>query len=380
MAFWRYWAEYSFLNGPGRIYESKTDYFPVFLYTLWGFAEFQGSSEALARNINYIKVVPLVFDFIAAFSIYYLVPRRQWRFYLPMVLLFNVAYLYNDLIWGQVDAIPCTIALLALIAALRDRPVWAAALLVLALNTKLQALVFIPFVGLLWLASVWRRPREAAYSLLAVAVLQIAILLPLILEGTTGELWRVAFESVDKYPRVSMNALNFWWLVYDIDPAYVDDPDIWYVLSHKHSGYVLFFGSSLLVMLPWLQATWRRFRKGPIGMVSDDSEQSYYRLTVLTVALAALLFFFFNTQMHERYAHPAILLLFVYAVLRRSYWLYALASVAYFLNLEYVLHYLELPNYRTVVFHGDFVASLFAIVLVVGGVVVWRWHLTRAAT
>jgi hypothetical protein len=40
-----------------------------------------------------------------------------------------------------------------------------------------------------------------------------------------------------------------------------------------------------------------------------------------------------------------------------------LASLAYFLNLEDVLKFMELPNYGTLIFNRDFISILFLITL-----------------
>ena len=55
------------------------------------------------------------------------------------------------------------------------------------------------------------------------------------------------------------------------------------------------------------------------------------------VFLSILGFFFFNTQMHERYSHPAMLMAFLYGILNKNYWIYGITSIAYFLNMEKTL-------------------------------------------
>ena len=97
-----------------------------------------------------------------------------------------------------------------------------------------------------------------------------------------------------------------------------------------------------------------------------------------------LLFAFFNTQMHERYWHAAVLFLAAYGFLRRDYWPYVLVSVAYFLNLEGVLRFLQLKKYSVLIFDPRFVAGLFALAIVLGLIKLYRitpwradWHLIR---
>ena len=61
---------------------------------------------------------------------------------------------------------------------------------------------------------------------------------------------------------------------------------------------------------------------------------------LLSLGLIPLAFCFFNTQMHERYWHPALLLLGAHAILTRRYVLFGVFSLAYYLNVEGSLHYL----------------------------------------
>ena len=42
--------------------------------------------------------------------------------------------------------------------------------------------------------------------------------------------------------------------------------------------------------------------------------------------LSPLLFFYFNTQMHERYSHPAIILLFAYGLVYKKYFIQQLCN------------------------------------------------------
>jgi hypothetical protein len=83
-------------------------------------------------------------------------------------------------------------------------------------------------------------------------------------------------------------------------------------------------------------------------------------------ALYGLAFYFFTTGMHERYSHPVILLLGMYAVLSGNYFTYVLASVAYFANLEKGLYYFKLNSYDSLIFNRAFGGVMFLVVLLVG--------------
>jgi hypothetical protein len=85
---------------------------------------------------------------------------------------------------------------------------------------------------------------------------------------------------------------------------------------------------------------------------------------LLIGALLPVLFFFFNTQMHERYPHPAFLFITAYSFLRTRYFLYIIFSIAYFLNLEKALRAFDL-HYNAFIFGNRFIAGLYLITIIV---------------
>lgn len=85
---------------------------------------------------------------------------------------------------------------------------------------------------------------------------------------------------------------------------------------------------------------------------------------MLVFGVVPLLFCFFNTEMHERYWHPAILFLAAAAFITRTYLLYIIVSFAYFLNLERMMGFIQLKRYNVLVFDPRFIAGLFALVIV----------------
>jgi len=101
----------------------------------------------------------------------------------------------------------------------------------------------------------------------------------------------------------------------------------------------------------------------------------------LTAALIGLIFFFFNTQMHERYSHYAFIFITVYAFSKRHYIPYILFSIAYLLNLDAVLEWFHKDDTQQyfirkggelimmgepppIWFRQNFIALLFAVTIV----------------
>jgi len=84
---------------------------------------------------------------------------------------------------------------------------------------------------------------------------------------------------------------------------------------------------------------------------------------LLLMTIIPLFFFFFNTQMHERYIHPAIGFSTLLAFRHKHYGPWIIISLAYALSLESICKFLHLNNYGTMVFHPKFIAAWYGISL-----------------
>lgn len=86
----------------------------------------------------------------------------------------------------------------------------------------------------------------------------------------------------------------------------------------------------------------------------------------LIAALIAFNFYFLNTQMHERYFHPAMISLAAYAFYSGRFFPFILGSVAYLINLERVCWYLAMHNdtyMKSFWMDQRFVAFLYLILM-----------------
>lgn len=387
MSFWVSWAKDIFYQGLGNIYQSPSNsYNPLYHYILWLFGKLMGSAEKIEYYRHWLKAFTLVFDFAGAFLAASLVRERDRRFGLALLLLFNIGYLYDTLVWVQVDAIYTFFVFGAVVLAVRQRAVLSMLGFVLALAAKPQAIIFLPPLLLLWAPQWWQRPRRLGEALAAGLGLGTLILAPFIWGGDQNDLPRILdinLGAANFFPVLSMNAYNFWHLVApEPDPSKAPDSQLFAAVTYRVWGLLLFFGTSGLALLPLLLRALRHLRR-PSPVAADDSTPDL-ALVLLSCGLIPLLFAFFNTQMHERYWHAAVLFLAAYGFLRRDYWPYVLVSVAYFLNLEGVLRFLQLKKYSVLIFDPRFVAALFALAIGLGLIKLYRltpwradWRLIR---
>jgi Gpi18-like mannosyltransferase len=344
--YWRTWARFIHEYGLANIYQSNTDYLPLYHYILWVFGKIQGTALAIENHLVNLKLITLLFDFGSAIILFTLLKQRSNNFHalaLTMLFLLNIAYFFNTMIWFQVDSILAFFVLAAIYAAHSGRTVLAIVLFVLALNFKLQAIVFLPVIGLVLMPHMARSfsIRNLVLAVTAVVLLQALILLPFYLEGDLDRVWSVVTNATGRYPVISANAYNLWALFFN--QMWVSDA------GYRGIGLLLFFLFSLLALWPLLRKL--------VGAMMRSTELRFELEEVLLAgALCGMSFFYFNTQMHERYAHPALLLVAGYALLSRRFLAYAVLSIAYFLNMDQVMDHFRIkwlpydPHFTSIIY------------------------------
>lgn len=369
MTFWLDWSNQIFNRGLTSIYDAGCNYMPLFLYFLKLHTLAQGDLIDIKDNLYTVKYYIFIFDILGAMLAVWFVKNYIYKIIFSLFLLLNVAYFYNSALWAQTDAIFSFFGFLALLLAIEKKPVLSLLSLVVALNFKLQALVFIPVVGLLLFPQFLYpfRLKKVILSLFSIAALLVLIYLPFILDGKMDKIYSVIFGSIDYYPHPTVGAFNLWSLLLpstSIEGMYEITDDVHYgVLTYQQIGllsFALFVMASIYPLVKYIFLKY--FRKDEIVFPLEK--------VFLITAMVAIGFYFFNTQMHERYAHPALLSLATFSFLSGRYVALVLVSIAYFLNLERICWYLHLHHdiyMQSFVFDPKFVASiyLFAIAVMV---------------
>jgi Gpi18-like mannosyltransferase len=360
--FWKLWCSHIFQNGIGRTYESGSDYLPLYHYILCFFGWLQGSLENIDRNIHLLKAITLIFDFAGGFYLLRMIYEQKgdWKdaFILSLCYFLNIGVFYNTIIWGQVDGIVSALLFISFYTAYKQQAIKALLFLLLAINFKLQAIIFIPIIGLMLLPIVITRFSLKRLMLWvgSLILLQCLILLPFILEGTTHKVWEVVTQSFGKYPVISANAYNIWYYFITGDLFTIMDNLIFCGMTCNTWGKFFFFTMSFISLAPLLKALIESIKHKHVVQLPLEK-------LLLTCSIIPLLFFYFNTQMHERYSHPAFIFLITYCILKKQPLIAILGITAYFLNLEAVLRFYELPNYKTFIFSPQFISSLYLLTI-----------------
>jgi len=391
---WMGWATQMGAHGFTTAYDlDSNNYNPLYQYVLYAYAKLAGNPTRIAEYIHWLKTFTLLFDFGGAVLAARFFGRGDGnqRFMLSLLFLFNIGYLYNTVVWEQVDAILSTLLFVALIQGLRQRHVSSAIVYLLAVNMKSQGILLLPPMLLLWAPQWWQAPRRLAQSIALGALVQLIILAPFIWSGAIVRIAHLVYDAASYFPYASLNCYNMWaWI---IDSFTAPDSQAFVGITYKKWGLLSFLLASAVVLLPLGLATMQKVRTRQLFGPAD------YELVLLSMGLVPVACCFFNTQMHERYWHPALVLLGAYAVLTQRYTLFGLLSLAYFLNVEGVMSYLlpshfsaewleeiakaQVPNYllpsslvhTSLLFNPSIIAGLFALVLLGG-----TWQLYRLAS
>lgn len=359
---WTAWAQYHYQHGLSNIYKSWTDYLPLYHYVLFAYAKMQPNIEGVALNIHYLKYITLLFEFMSAVLLSRLLFNkfhdRYKSLFLSLFYLLNAGIIYNSLVWGQVDGIMSFFIFASIVAAYYKRIFLALLCFVLALNMKLQAIIFLPVVIALIIPVIQQSFKKILLATAWVLVVQFLIILPFLWVGDLPKLLHVVFGSFEKFPVISMNAYNLWVFAFDrsINLFQTADSITFWGISCKNWGLIFFFIASFGALFHFIQPVWNSvFKKVPVSF-------SFCNI-LISSALIPLVFFFFNTQMHERYSHPAFIFLAAYALLYKRLHLLIIGSFAYFLNLEDVLQVLHTSNYNTLIFMSRFIAGLYFLLI-----------------
>jgi len=369
---WIAWSLYIHQNGLINAYGSGTQYMPVLQYFLWLYGMVMGTDKAIIEHIPYLRCITLAFDFTGIWYVYKWINKKLAFYALLSVCILNISYSYNTLIWGQVDGIFSAMLFIAIYYAWKGANLWSMVWIVLAFNFKLQTIVILPLWGLLFInnclpGKLW---HTVFLPLLVAILLQIALLIPFSLApGGIGKICYAFVHSFSIFPAISIKAPNLWHWVAPGNLLYEPDNQVWIAgLTYKQAGLVLFFTTSFFALLPLMLIILKKMKRGV------DSIHISRELVWTTAALLYLLFYFFNTEIHERYCHPAFIFITAFAFFTNSFFEYVLFSIMYFLTLEFSMQQLHLSNYGTLIFDMRFLSIFNAIIILSLSVKIYRYY------
>ena len=317
---------------PGTIYILRGS-FEVFLQTARVLTHFMHLTPGATLWVNdsllifFVRLPSILADLILGFAIYVMVKTKtseKLALAAAAIYLLSPPLIYNSTVWGQMDSINNLFFYLSLMFLIKKRALPSVLFFALSLFTKLSLLPLIPLYLLLALFGGFFKRKAFAIS---VAVTGLIILL-LNLPFSTNPFWLLEFvikASPGESQVITVNAFNFWWLIFN-PILRVSPPDIFTVvlgLTLNMWGNLIFAGFYLSVVLCF----WKLIKKRKL---TTDK-------VFLFFAIVAFITFLFLPKMHERYLYPVFPLLVTWVGFKNKYWIATiLLSLIHFINLYVV--------------------------------------------
>ncbi len=259
-----------------------------------------------------LKVPLVVFDLlliIAGYVIVMLEVRRTtawlWATAVGAALAFTPGLIADSVWWGQTDGIFSFFLVLAVYALHRRMKTATWIFYGLTILVKFQGIALLPLL----LVLTWRRSGVTGLARgVAVFALVIAIGLAPFFIGSGQGVSRPYYDSVGRYPYISIDAHNFWyWSLASRftlrDFGQPTDTSLYLgPFTVRTVGFLLFGAAAALIVLR--------------ALLLPDRDDEF----LLAAGLQAA-FFMFSTQMHERYLYPVVVLMALVMVGSRWLWL-----------------------------------------------------------
>lgn len=144
------WHETLRVTGRRAFQTRFADYNPPYLYLLW-----LGARLGLPALVT-VKLIAGLFDVILCLGVYRVISwlrGANWGALAAVTVALVPTVWLNSGVWGQMDSTYTGFVVLALSAVLRGRQRWAWLLLGVGVAFKVQAIFFLPFLGVAWLMS-----------------------------------------------------------------------------------------------------------------------------------------------------------------------------------------------------------------------------------
>jgi len=268
---------YDFIRENGGIRALKypfSNYTPPYLY-LMVIAEtlFSGLPKIFA-----IKLISIIFDFIASFFVYRIVRLRYPQGKVPMIAALSFLFLptvfINSAFWGQADVIYTTGLLACVYFLLKERPLPALIAFGLAVSVKLQAIFLVPLLLILLL-----RKKLPWHGFLLIPGMYILLMIPAWIVGRPmQELLTIYLAQGETYHALAMNAPNLYtWLPNEMYNTVLP---------------IGFIGAALVIGLF-------------IFHVYRSTSPIHPNAIIQLALISTLIMPFFIPKMHDRYFYPS---------------------------------------------------------------------------
>lgn len=314
LGYWQHWINQ--LSTRGYL-SFDANYPPMYIHWIFVVSKLMPALGAAIENnmlFKFLLEVPTLFCHLAVVGMVNAilncssVTRNQRHCVLALTAL-NPAILFNGPIWGQVDLIPVTFAMAALLAHFSQRmKVLCVPLYMLAILTKFQMICFAPVMGILF----FRQFKIHLLGVLLGGLVFAAAFAPFIYHHQFAQYFKQAYiNTLGEYAYTTLNAANLWMLITgNVAPdnhimlRLYQGTGFGINITAKHMGMGLFALVSLLVFVRGLAEQIQNRCGSPTEAVGNIL---FYAL------ICSAAFFTLLPAMHERYLFPAVIAGLAYA-------------------------------------------------------------------
>ncbi|PDZ63059.1 hypothetical protein CON30_24840 [Bacillus cereus] len=316
--------------GLGDVYAhgDLVNYPPFFLALLGIYGDILSFFNTYVEAAGVLIRVPSIVFEVVAIIIFAIVSKRMDNSIVRAVLVtffaFSPAVIVDGTIWGQVDMLH-SILMVSSILLLMSKPTWSGAIYAIALLAKFQSIVIAPVFAMYFLKIIWEKKegKQLTKFVMGFCIPLLIFGLYFAAHGTFITMLKQAYlNAVGTFPTVTVFAMNIWYYAIGTDPNTVDTIQILPHITLKTVGLILL---SIAAALTCLYVFFHR----------------HMNTAVLLKAATFISFAFFMlpTQMHERYAFPALVFV-IFLLLYEMKWTgIALGlTLTIFLNIVMVLY------------------------------------------
>ncbi|MEJ9115547.1 hypothetical protein LAV76_22515 [Bacillus paramobilis] len=316
--------------GLGDVYAhgDLVNYPPFFLALLGIYGDILSFFNTYVEAAGVLIRVPSIVFEVVAIIIFAIVSKRMdnsiVRAALVTFFAFSPAVIVDGTIWGQVDMLH-SILMVSSILLLMSKPTWSGAIYAIALLAKFQSIVIAPVFAMYFLKIIWEQKegKQLTKFVMGFCIPLLIFGLYFATHGTFITMLKQAYlNAVGTFPTVTVFAMNIWYYAIGTDPNTVDTIQILPHITLKTVGLILL---SIAAALTCLYVFFHR----------------HMNTAVLLKAATFISFAFFMlpTQMHERYAFPALVFV-IFLLLYEMKWTgIALGlTLTIFLNIVMVLY------------------------------------------
>ncbi len=331
------WYEYLMNNGGLRAISGlvdKTHFFPPYIYSP-PYLYLLTLSQPLLQwfsIVEVIKIISVVFDFVAAYAVYLLVQLKYptgWKKLTAFVVVcFTPTVFINSAYWGQFDGIYTAFLIICLYFICTRRYLLSLLFFATALAFKIQALLFAPIFVVLFF-----QKKISWWMFFFIPVVFMAWMIPA---------YMVDYPLLAPFTTYLGGATQFQAIT-------MNTPNLYAFLPNQFYGLIVPLGT-LMAAAVCIAILW--------SVIQNKNDFSIERIILFSLVISVVLPYVLP-KMHERYFYPAALLAIVYYFFQPRIHLIPLALQATSL-LSYTLFLI-----------GDELVPI-SITAMINGLIVWE--------